>query len=168
MNNDALLANRFALAYQDFDDARRYLAVLHDLTCMNQGDQIGRYDDHREAALTAAIVAYGRPFKNSYSDGNASPKLNSNELDSIQEAENAALHDLLLDLRDKVVAHGDWKYRNTNLAAGSPGVVIRRISVPDIERGIDCDKFLNLVLSLKNEVLARSHTLDSAASKGAA
>lgn len=67
--SDQQTANRLFLAFKDMQDAMRYLDAYAELQQMQreQGDSF--FFDHCEAILSAAIVAYCRPFKHSRSKG---------------------------------------------------------------------------------------------------
>ena len=156
-------ANRLTLAYRDMDDVKRYIAAYVELDELQRQSGSSRYFDHCEAALIAAVVAYCRSFKKSESKGNASAKLDISQLDCISgNPSMQALHNLLLDRRDKAIAHADWEQHNTQLISSTETSVLRRVSVPNYAQGIEIDAFLNLAESVRSEVLAKSHTIDTA------
>jgi len=60
----------------------------------------------------AAVVSYARPFVTSWSDGWADKCLKPNDIQLFDEhPQHQAEHDLVIQLRDEVVAHSDWKHR---------------------------------------------------------
>jgi len=157
-------AHRLAVAYRDMEDVKRYLAAYLELDAMQRQSSNSRYFDHCEAALIAAVVAYCRSFKSSRSDGKAAKNLLTSDIASIQRNPAfAALHHALLDRRDTAIAHGDWKHHNTELLSVQGPSVFRRVSVPDLTSGLDVDSFMQLAEAVRQDVLAMSHAIDTAA-----
>ena len=157
-----LNANRLTLAYRDMDDVKRYIAAYVELDELQRQNGNSRYFDHCEAALIAAVVSYCRSFKRSESKGNASDKLDPSQLDCIVGNPSLqALHNLLLERRDKAIAHANWEQHNTQLLSSTERSVLRRVSVPNYAQGIDIAAFLNLAESVRSEVLAKSHAIDT-------
>ena len=157
-------ANRLTLAYRDMDDVKRYIAAYVELDELQRQASNSQYFDHCEAALIAAIVSYCRSFKRSNSKGNASAKLDTSQLNCISSNSSMlALHNLLLERRDKAIAHADWEQHNTQLISSTDRSVLRRVSVPNYSAGIDIELFLQLAESIRSEVLTKSHDIDTAA-----
>lgn len=71
------------------------------------------YADEIDSALgMAAVVGYARPFVASWSDGWADKCLKPKDLQFFDgHPQHQAEHDLVIQLRDEVVAHFDWKHR---------------------------------------------------------
>lgn len=92
--------HRARLSSDDFAEAADYLAVI----------STAADDVHRRALLTAAVVAYARPFTNNSSgvEVNATPQL-SVRLSKLFSQQEQQLHDELLALRNEVVAHTEYK-----------------------------------------------------------
>jgi hypothetical protein len=87
------------LSHDDFEEALQYIAKL-----------AGAQDDVlRRALLSAAIVAYARPFSNNSggATGSATSQL-AVRLNKVLTAEEQRLHETLISLRNEVVAHTDF------------------------------------------------------------
>ncbi|GAB3647336.1 hypothetical protein [Ramlibacter alkalitolerans] len=108
---DPKLARRLAQAMSDMREAGRYLRALHALV-IKEGWQTRGVAD---ATMLAIIVVYARPFIKSRTEGRAAPKLDASAL-KLFEGRPALqqLHDRLLSLRDKGVAHADWVHHRTH------------------------------------------------------
>ena len=161
-------ANRLALTYRDMDDVKQYLTASMELDLLQKQEGTSRYFDHCEAVMMAAVIAYCRSFKRSESKGNATSKLQVEDLICIvSNTEFEELHALLLERRDTAIAHADWAQHNTELLAVEKNSVFRRVSVPNLVQGIDVSKFMQLAEAIRQEVLAKSHAIDlNCASRG--
>ena len=160
--SSALQANRYTLAYRDMEDVKRYISAYLELDAFQRQCANSRYFDHCEAALVAAIVAYSRCFTASKSKGKAAKLLKKTDFACLTENnELSKLHDLVLEKRHTTVAHSDWAEHNTELLEVRGKSVFRRISVPKLTRGVEAEQLQNLAALVKQEALARSHTLDT-------
>lgn len=163
-------ANRLFLAHKDMQDVARYLAALEELAQLDRLSGNGMYFDHCEAILVAAIVAYCRPFKKSTTGGHADCKLDAGSLSGVQSSpELKALHDLVLDRRDKAVAHADWTERSTELICSGGGTsVMRRAPNPEIVSGLDIELFKKLSEVISQECLRKTYERDRKSIEGGA
>jgi hypothetical protein len=162
MDAKELTANRLALARNDMRDAGKYLEAYKELEILQQQKGASEFYYQCEAIFIAAIVTYCRPFKHSRSKDNADPKLDRDSLSVFHDSpELLALHKRLEERRDKVIAHGDWEYHNTELIgdAGKTGV-LRRAAIPPITHGIDVAAFLELTDILAKECTQKLYDLD--------
>lgn len=114
----------------------------------------------------AAVVTYCRSFKASHSKNQADQKLEKEDFDFFQQrADLLHLHQLLLERRDKAIAHADWKFHNTELlSSNEQGGVLRRISVPDFFSGIDINRFRELANEIRQYCLFTAYDADRLAS----
>lgn len=162
MQTGSPLAHRLFLASRDMEEVKRYLNAyreLHELDCQSGR---GMYFDHREAILVAAIVAYCRPFKKAYSDGKADSKIDIKHFSKVESSpELLALHNLVVDLRDKAIAHGDWSHRSTQLIGSGGGTsIMRKAPIPKIDSALNFEEFENLAAIVCQECLRLTHELD--------
>jgi hypothetical protein len=99
--------NRWKLSEKDFEEAHTYLSEFNtDLSMVVQ-----------RALLTAAIVAYARPFKRSRAaEGKASARAPTTLLDAL-DAEERRLHERIIGIRDEGVAHSDFDRKPTRRVA---------------------------------------------------
>jgi hypothetical protein len=163
MNARQQHANRLAIAAQDFDDALKQLNARRELQAAQCSFTPNTLHALVEAALFAAIVAYVRPFKTSRSGSNADAKLEPGDLDALTNQSAMVLHEMIIAIRDQLVAHSDWARRNTNLVKSSPGMTIRRMSVPTIQHELDVIAFHELLLKLRAEVIVKGNQIDMSA-----
>jgi hypothetical protein len=93
---------RLHISQHDFEEAEEYLDEL-----ARQASAVAR-----RALLTAAVIAYARPFtqNESSSGGKATPQVPGRMLRDFTTSERK-LHSRLLDLRSKAVAHSTYASR---------------------------------------------------------
>jgi hypothetical protein len=160
---DLQTANRLHLAHKDMEDAKRYLAAMQDLLRLQEQRNNSEYFDHCEAILVAAIVAYCRPFKESYSKGHADKHIKAESLDCLQFGSNLDLHNLIETRRDKAIAHGDWSFRSTQLLpTESSTAILRKSPTPDLMSGIKPQAFWDLAHQVSVECQQKFYDLDRA------
>lgn len=101
-----LLAHRLALAEADMGEAENYWNGLVDL---------GRCPRPIwDSVILAIIVVYSRCFIHSESEGKALNKVPIGRIRLFDgEPELRKLHDQILELRMKAVAHSDWEHHRT-------------------------------------------------------
>jgi hypothetical protein len=142
-------ANRADISANDCDEAVKYLSAFLDLKEKDDDSGTSEFFTHREGLLVAAIVAYSRPFIGSFGGEQIAPKLKVN-LGKVfnHDRSNIDLHNRILEIRHKAVAHSDWKYRQSTLmeAIYEQGVpsVRRRASVVTYSQGIDVQLFVRI------------------------
>lgn len=136
-NEDRQLANRYALASVDMEEAIAYLDCYQRLSPF--GSEF-LWENSRSALLSAAIVAYCRPFKRNNSAEYAIPKLRSDLLIS-SVRERQVLHDLLIGKRDAFIAHADWTARSVEIAVNENGTLQVDFSKPNLLEGLDVKEF---------------------------
>lgn len=112
------------------------------------------------ATFLAAIVAYVRPFTKNFSAGIADQRLDVSLLKEVQK--HKALHDLLCSKRHEMVAHGEWKHRETELLSMQKDSTVRRTRRPDFYAGVDISEFRELVINLHAELVDAVYPLDKA------
>lgn len=143
-------ANRLHLAHQDMVEVKRYLDALEALTCsIAKDDSWSSFilGDAIPAIYIAIIIVYARPFVNSYSKGNAEPKLIPEGIQLFDnDCELEAFHNRLIELRSTTVAHADWMQHNTQLITNEKQFGLKREhSQPDYMQGIDIALLRRLV-----------------------
>lgn len=91
--------NRTALSRRDFHEACEFLKALP-----SEDSRTIRY-----ALLTAAIIAYARPFSGNERDGNAEASRHLHiDPSAILNGEQVTLHKHVIRLRNKLVAHAEF------------------------------------------------------------
>lgn len=102
--------SRARIAKWDFEEATSYLLALRGR----------RLTVIRRALLTSAIVAYSRPFTQNETDSNsnATPQLSVN-IKAILSAKQLELHELLITLRHKALAHSSYAFKPVGRVKGS-------------------------------------------------
>jgi len=149
-------------AHHDMQDVRNYLDAFAELDALQIQENTYRYYYHCEAILIAAVVAYCRPFTKSVSRGAATTHLKPTSLICIAKSPaNLALHKLLLERRNKMMAHSDWTYHHTQLLSVEGASTFRRSSVPSYGQEIDIGAFKSLVEAVQQEAQAKSHAIDT-------
>jgi hypothetical protein len=151
-------ANRLALAAWDMYEASRHLRAYDDLEGRQSAQGTNEFEHHCEAILSAAIVAYCRPFKGSNSDGFADRSVLSNSLAAVQA--RLVLHKLVVTKRDKFIAHADWDARSTEMKMiGS--TIVRHYPNPSVYAGLDLAEFRELITTVRQECQSKANAIDS-------
>lgn len=162
--SDQQAANRLFLAFKDMQDAMRYLDAYAELDEMQRDRGDSFFFDHCEAILSAAIVAYCRPFKFSRSKDRAAPKLAADSLDAVRQ--QPALHELLETKRDSFIAHADWNGRPTAFLRIDGDAVLRQSPMPSVHKGLNIEDFRELVKNVGYECRRKALALDFAHGAG--
>src|SRR5688572_7042976 len=94
--------NRTNISHKDFDEAEKYLTA---------------YDETwpevvQQALLTAAVIAYARPFRRSETGNASTPFLPAGAVRALTFKQQE-LHQSILNLRDQAVAHSDFSKKAT-------------------------------------------------------
>ena len=103
--------NRALISHEDIGEAQQYLRLLEQLDPASDAVV-------RRALLTAAVVAYSRPFRKSRGGDKAANYLPVN-LDQCFTPAQLAAHQKILDLRDTAVAHSDYAKKPASRVAGN-------------------------------------------------
>ena len=160
-------ANRSAISARDCDAAMEYLDALLELKEKDDESGTSELFTHREGLLIAAIVSYSRAFTESRGEPFASPKLNvhlgkvfSNDSSKIE------LHKLILNRRNKAVAHSDWQYHKSELREVTKEKgVLRKHSVVMYGEGIDIGMFKNIAEIMRNHFRFEMYDRDVSGAK---
>jgi hypothetical protein len=103
--------NRALISHEDIGEAQQYLQVFEKLDSTSDAVM-------RRALLTAAVVAYSRPFTRNYGHTRAARQLDVN-LTHWFTAAQLAMHQKVLDLRDTAVAHSDYSAKPASRVTGN-------------------------------------------------
>lgn len=158
LSKEQQTANRLALAWDDMREAMRHLDAHDDLALRQEQQGNQEFADHCEAILSAAIIAYCRPFKVSFSQGHADKSVKAETLDAVQA--HRALHDLLQEKRNTFIAHSDWSKRSTTLRRFDDQAIVRFYDMPSVHRGIDLAEFRKLIEEVGRECRKKALLLD--------
>ena len=147
-------ANRAAISSSDCDAAVEYLDAYLDLKEKEIDDESGTsdYSVHREGLLIAAIVAYCRAFTKSDGKSFATDRLEV-DVAKVFNNDQAAikLHNLLIEKRNRAVAHSDWKYHRNEFDSVTPGGGIVRMGTNvAYGDGIDIELFNTMARLMSN------------------
>lgn len=140
--------NRYLISSEDFLEAKEYLEALKE----NPVEVIVQ-----RALLTAAIVCYARPFtNNSGSRENAIPVISQKFINNIGPKEKE-LHDKIIELRHKVVAHSDFDAKPCE--RGIEGTALMA-DVDVLKVGIDTELFHLLADSMAARCMKKNIELN--------
>jgi hypothetical protein len=147
LTSEQQLANRFAIALKDMDNAEQYLEALLELSQEQEKLSDSRYFYHCEAIRIAAVISYCRCFKHSNSAESAKNKLNDSNFSFFNlRPDLLDLHKHILNLRDKSIAHADWEFHNSEqINTNSDTGVHRDTSIPDYGHQLNIEKFKELI-----------------------
>lgn len=150
---DHQVANRYALATVDMEEAIRYLDSYVEVSKLHH-DVDDLWERACHGLLSAAIVAYCRPFSSNYSRGYAAAKV-SVEARAMLTFRKwpylRELHNLLVEKRNTVIAHADWDARNVEIAVTGPVSIKLTFSKPDIGQGVDIQAFRQLADEIRQD-----------------
>ena len=112
--------NRANISKRDFEAALRFLDEIKKIPNSTQD----------EALLISAIIAYCRPFSHNEKDPkDASVKISSDIILSDYTEEEKELHDKLIQLRNKAIAHSEYSYNPTKINPKTKIIASRCFSV---------------------------------------
>jgi hypothetical protein len=140
--------NRTILSHDDIGEARQYLQAFQALDLATSDQVVLR------GLLTAAVVAYGRPFSDNrpHEQANPRPPLKLKHLFSPAQRK---LHDKLINLRNEVVAHSDYERRPvTRVSAGLPGFSYWGANFDLLQQGLPIGDWLEMC----NRLIAQCFT----------
>ena len=160
-------ANRCAISSRDCDAAIEYLDAYLELKEKDDESGTSEFFAHREGLLVAAIVSYSRAFTESNGQSLAAPKLKVN-LGKVlsNDSSKIQLHKLILNRRNKAVAHSDWQYHKSELLdASKEKGVLRKSSVVIYGKDIDIGKFRNMAEIMRTHFRSEMIGRDLSSSK---
>jgi hypothetical protein len=160
-------ANRCAISARDCDAAMEYLDAYLELKEKDDESGTGEFFTHREGLLIAAIVSYSRAFTESRSEPFAAPRLRVN-LGKVftNDSSKIELHKLILNKRNKAVAHSDWQYHKSELRGVTKEKgVLRRHSDVMYGEGIDIGMFRNIAETMRNHFRLEMYDRDVSGAK---
>jgi hypothetical protein len=147
-------ANRYALAVNDMDEVIQHLECYHEISLLHDADDNPRWAFACRALLSAAIVAYCRPFTDNKSQGFATPKLPISQLKAVRLRRD--LHNLLVEKRNTFIAHADWSARSAKLAAVDPITLNVAFTEPNVWDGVDVNEFQILAGGVRMECIGKA------------
>lgn len=136
-------AHRYGLASVDMEEALRYLEAYESLEAMDESEGNSVWFHARKGLLCAAIVAYYRPFKTSYTTGYADPRIMPGDLPRLQK--HLALHELVATKRDKFIAHAEWPARSAKILNAGPGFSSWQFPQPNLWENLDVKEFRQMI-----------------------
>lgn len=162
MDPNDLLANRLALAGKDMQLATLYLDAFEELVQEQTARGTSEFFFHCQAIMVAAIVTYCRSFKRSKTQGNADDCIDLAATPIFDgEPDLLALHERLIELRDKAVAHADWEYHKTALVSRNyKGGTLRQVPTPDFTGRISATEVRSLLEHVLAWTMRRTFDLD--------
>ncbi|MCP5283743.1 MAG: hypothetical protein H6933_02470 [Burkholderiaceae bacterium] len=144
--------HRTHISQRDFEEAMSYLWQI----------QFNVQEETRRGLLTAAVVAYGRPFigTNRRSSKKATPTVKDQILKSL-ETEEAVLHQQVLGVRNRAVAHSEYELRPVRYAGndGHGGFALSEERFDLLQQGIDVEMLHEVCRKLSVECLRLKATL---------
>jgi hypothetical protein len=150
---------RAHISKRDFEEAQDYLRAYRD-----------EYPDSvKRALLVAATVSYARPFtENHPGDGIQSTPRLAVRLTKLLTSDEASLHEKLLDIRHKAVAHSAYARKPARLISGiGSGFLVQSKPCDILGEPIDIQLFLVLSTKLANHCLDSMHALNKQLRLGA-
>lgn len=151
------LAHRFALSAQDMEEVIQHLQCYMEISELYDADDQPRWALACRALLSAAIVAYCRPFTENKSLGYAKQKLSTSKLKSIHIRRD--LHELIMKKRNTFIAHADWSSRSAELAPKDATTLGVSFTEPNVWEGIDVQEFLILAGGVHQECMGQTFAL---------
>jgi hypothetical protein len=148
-------ANRYVLAVNDMDEVIEHLECYHQISVLHDADGHSRWALACRALLSAAIIAYCRPFTDSKSQGFATPKLPISQLKAVRLRRN--LHDLLIEKRNTFIAHADWSARSAELEVVDPLTLSVAFTQPNVWDGFNLKEFQILAGGVRMECIGKAY-----------
>ncbi|MEX2515517.1 MAG: hypothetical protein WD572_01200 [Gammaproteobacteria bacterium] len=134
--------NRLTIARGDIEQALRFL---------KKAGGIDPTSDEYEALVMTAITLYARPFSKNEVDPQAKAnKCVSSEVLDEYTKEERVLHDRLLEVRNKAIAHAEWNNYPTSVSWDTRVIKSRRYSIyPEF---ITVESFAALAMKLERRL----------------
>jgi hypothetical protein len=151
---DSQHANRHALAVQDMMEVQQYLETYSKIAQLMTVDNQRSIEVACQGMLSAAIVAYCRPFLSSRSTGFATRSVDASDLKTVGARQ--ALHDLLIQKRNKFIAHADWSARRAEVVISGTTDIHVAYTEPDVAEGLDLQQFNILAYGVYMECLSKT------------
>lgn len=157
ISKEHLQAHRYGLASVDMREAIQYLNCYDQIRFIYDKDDDPQWAVACRGLLSAAIVAYCRPFSENKSEGFAVQRLAAKRLTAVQE--RRALHDLLIEKRNTFIAHADWTARHAQITEVKPFSVTWDFPQPNVWEGLDVGEFRHLAGGVSRECLRKGMAL---------
>jgi hypothetical protein len=146
--------NRVLLSTRDFEEARDYLRHFQTLDLSATGVVIQR------ALLTAAVIAYCRPFSGNEAHDRAIGQL-AVKFNALFSDEQRELHGALNALRNEAVAHSDYERRPVSRTHGSlTGFSFWGANFDLLREGLDVAKWEQMCERLAGECFQRAMAIN--------
>lgn len=157
-----MYANRCNINKCDCELAIKYLDAREELLEKDKELGTGEFFDHQEGLLVAAIISYARAFKRSRGRGDSAPFVEVECRKVFKGDERKiALHNLIIDKRDKAVAHSDAEYYKAELVeVQESGAVLRKQPCVIYGDGIDAALFKEIAEDMREYFLWEQHKSD--------
>lgn len=165
LSADMQRANRHVLAAQDMLEVLEYLQAYRSIEPLLKAQNPASIEATGRGMLSAAIVAYCRPFLRNDSKGFATDKVDVADLKSVGFRQ--ALHDLLLQKRHKFITHADWTARKAEVLIRGATDIHAAYTEPDVWADLDLKEFMILAQGVQYECLGKTLTHGKAAQDGA-
>lgn len=140
--------NRAIISEYDFEEAETYLVEYQNASS----------DIVRKALLVAAVIAYARPFTNNEKkkSPDASPKV-SFLFDHLLSDEQQSMHNRLLTLRNKAIAHSEFSRNPVSLGnVQKDGISFKSEPYQILNEDISLTEFLALCKRRKKQAIDTS------------
>ena len=154
--------NRTSISIKDLDQAIKYLIRLNEIPVNSSDFEV------RSALLVAAIISYSRPFSGNSEDefATGTPKFGKNEQREIKDMigeEAIAFHKMVIDLRNKAIAHSEYKKNPTRRLKEYPMengflTISRHFDILSVD--LDTSYFLKLAEAVKKVLVNKLYTLN--------
>ena len=140
--------SRAMISELDFTEAETYL-----LSYPAAGPDI-----MRKALLVAAIISYGRPFTQNERDKSAGAVARVDlENDHLLTLQQRKLHDLVIELRNKAIAHSEFSRNPVELGAVQENAIgFKATPFNVLEAGVPVPDFLVLCQQRKKQAMDTS------------
>lgn len=146
---DATTAKKFKrthLSSVDFEQAERFIAAA-------QAQPVASIE--HEALLLTAIICYARPFSGNERDRNAAASSDLAPEIVVLKPDDRELHDRILTLRNKAVAHAESKYNPMEFVPiqrsfqGSQGIAMTTRPWQVVEENLDLNRFSRIASEMR-------------------
>src|SRR5436309_9472689 len=138
--------NRTHLSILDFEQAQRFMAAAREQPVASV---------EHEALLLAAIICYGRPFSGNERERNAAAASKLAPELVVLTSNDRALHDRILTLRKKAVAHAESKYNPMKFVSGpksfkgSQGIAVTTKPWHVVGENLDLNRFSRIAYEMQ-------------------
>lgn len=150
MENLKRKLNRVSIALNDLEQAKKFLDKYLNIVSSSRDDIV------IEALLSSIVICYSRPFGKNYGKYNekvmSENSINCRDYFECSDADNLALHNKIICIRNEAIAHADWQRYPTDSKRTATDIVVIKSKFYNI---LQDEKIILIIRPLLDELIAK-------------